>query len=122
MKTEAIREHFRAQVAEYPDLIKRLVPFYDEQRDIIVGLVPFARDRAIRVLDLGCGPGLLAAQLLSEYPCAELTAFDLTSEMLDVCRSRLGDVGRVAYRLADFRTADLGVGYDLIMASLCSII
>ena len=118
MKTEAIRDHFRAQVPEYGDLMKRIIPFYDEQRDIIVRLIPFGRHEAFRVLDLGCGTGLLAAQILSEYPHAELVAFDLTSEMLDACRSRLADMNRVRYTLGDFRTDNLGNDYDVIVASL----
>ena len=69
-------------------------------------------------LDLGCGPGLLAARILAEYPNAELTALDLTQDMLDSCRRRLGAGRRVSYRLADFRTDGLGMGYDLIVASL----
>ncbi len=118
MDSEAVREHFRVQVADYPDLMRRLVPFYDEQREIIVALIPFQRHQSIRVLDLGCGPGLLARRMLSEFPYAELTAFDLTGEMLQACRARLADTDRVTYRLGDFRTDDLGRGYNLIVASL----
>jgi len=56
MKTEAVREHFRAQVPDYPSLMRRLIPFYDEQRDLMLSLIPFERVAPLRVLDLGCGP------------------------------------------------------------------
>lgn len=118
METDSIRNHFKAQVSDYPALMKRLVPFFDEQREIMLGLIPFGREAPLRVLDLGCGPGLLAARLLSEYKRAELTAFDLTQEMLDSCRSRLSGVDRVSYQLGDFRSDDLGENYDLIVAAL----
>lgn len=117
MDTISVRDHFREQVADYPGLMSRIIPGYDEQRDVIVRLIPFGRDRCLRVLDLGCGPGLLGEQILSEFPNAGLTVLDLTSEMLEACRARLGDQHRVRYRLADLRE-DLGSGYDVIVASL----
>jgi tRNA (cmo5U34)-methyltransferase len=118
MNTSAVRDHFRVQVDHYPGLMGRIIPGYAEQRDLMVRLVPFESGRRIRILDLGCGPGLLAQQLLREFPQAELTALDLTNEMLDACRQRAGDESRMDYRLADFRTDDLGSGYDVITASL----
>lgn len=118
MRIEAIREHFRQQVEDYPNLMRRLIPYYDAQRDIICGLIPFESDCHFCVLDLGCGPGLLADRILGDFPNAEVTALDLTSDMLDACRERVGAIGRATYRLADFKTDDLGTGYDLIVASL----
>jgi tRNA (cmo5U34)-methyltransferase len=118
METERVRDHFRVQVPDYPGLMKRLIPFYDEQRDIMLGLVPFHLDETIRVLDLGCGPGLMAEKILSRYPNARLTAFDLTEEMLTACRERLGQSERVFYQAGDFRCDPFGEDYDLIIASL----
>ncbi len=62
MEPDSIRHHFKAQVPDYPSLMKRLVPFFDEQREILLGLIPFGREAPLRILDLGCGPGLLAAR------------------------------------------------------------
>ena len=118
MDTESVRQHFRTQVSDYAGLMTRLIPFYDEQRDMIVRFVPFTRTDPLEVLDLGCGSGLLAARILAEYGHAHLTAFDLTQEMLDSCRLRLTGHDRVTYRLGDFRTDELGSQYDLIVASL----
>ena len=86
METDRVRHHFRVQVREYPALMKRLIPFYDEQREIILRLMPYDSAIPLNVLDLGCGPGLMAEKILSAYPNARLTAFDLTEEMLVTCR------------------------------------
>ena len=118
MDTERVRDHFRVQVSDYPSLMKRLIPFYDEQREMMLRLVPFEPNSPIRVLDLGCGVGLMAAHILSAFPNASLTAFDLTDEMLDACRTRLGQSENVIYQLDDFRDDVLGSDYDLIVASL----
>jgi len=118
MKTQDVKEHFRVQVPDYPDLMRRLVPFYDEQRALMRALIPFDRDASLQVLDLGCGPGLMAAEILSEFPRSRVTLFDLTLEMIDVCKRRLAGNDRATYRVGDFRTDDIGNGYDLIIASL----
>ncbi len=118
MKTQDVREHFRVQVPDYPGLMRRLIPFYDKQRDLMGALIPFDRHSALQVLDLGCGPGLMAADILTEFPHAKVTLFDLTAEMIEVCRSRFDASDRVAYRVGDFRTDDFGDGYDVIIASL----
>ena len=88
MDTTTVRQHFRVQVSDYAGLMKRLIPFYDAQQEIVLRLIPFERSRPLRVLDLGCGPGLLAAAILTEFNHAELTTFDLTEEMIESCRSR----------------------------------
>lgn len=118
MKTEQVREHFRLQVPSYSGLMQRLIPFYDLQRELILDLMPRNRTRPLRVLDLGCGPGLMAAGILAEFPQAELTLIDFTREMIDECRCRLGGYDRIHYRVADFGTDDFGDGYDVILASL----
>ena len=98
--------------------MKRLIPFYDEQQDIVLRLIPFERSAPLRVLDLGCGTGSLAAAILAEFNRADLTAFDLTEEMIESCRSRFAGIDRISYRLGDFRTDDFGNDYDLIVATL----
>jgi tRNA (cmo5U34)-methyltransferase len=98
--------------------MRRLVPFYDEQRDIILRLLPYGRSDRLHVLDLGSGPGLTAARILDEYVNSTVTVFDLTEEMLEECRVRFGGDTRVRYRHGDFRSDDFGTGFDAIIASL----
>src|SRR5439155_6269558 len=98
--------------------MRRLIPFYDEQRDLMLSLIPFERVAPLRVLDLGCGPGLLAYDILRGFPNATLTLFDLTAEMIDACRARVEGSDRVTYRLGDFRTEVFGDDYHVVVASL----
>jgi len=116
MNTPEVQAHFRAQVSDYPALMRRLVPFYDEQRRLIRSLIPFERTLELRVLDLGCGPGLMAAEILADFPYSRIALVDVTSEMIDVCKAHLGADDRATYQVGDFRTEDFGSGYDLIIA------
>src|SRR5262245_48953725 len=98
--------------------MQRLIPRYHLQRDVMVSLIGSDRDVPLRILDLGCGPGVMASHLAEEFPRAQLVLFDLTVEMIDSCKSRLGTNPRVSFRPGDFRIDDFGCGYDLILASL----
>lgn len=118
MKTQDVQEHFRVQVADYPGLMRRIVPFYDQQRALMRTLIPFDRAAPIRVLDLGCGPGLMGGEILAEFSRASVVLFDLTAEMIQVCKTRLAGIDRATFRVGDFRTDDFGSGYHLIVASL----
>lgn len=50
-----------------------------------------AGDSVPRLLDLGCGTGALAALVLERVPGARLSCVDLSPEMVEVARKRLGD-------------------------------
>lgn len=45
---------------------------------------------APRLLDVGCGTGALAGQVLAEIPTAQLTGVDLAPKMVEKARQRLG--------------------------------
>ncbi|MEU6848906.1 class I SAM-dependent methyltransferase [Actinacidiphila alni] len=46
------------------------------------------------LLDLGCGPGSLAARLASRLPTAEIVAVDMDPVLLELARTRHGDAAR----------------------------
>ena len=55
MHPDGVRQHFRAQVGDYEGLMQRIIPFLGQQREIMLGLIPFDRTTSFRVLDLDCG-------------------------------------------------------------------
>ena len=118
MKTEQVQEHFRVQVPTYRELMQRLIPQYDLQLDMMIGLTGNDRSCPLRILDLGCGPGDMASRLMDEFPRATVTLFDLTVEMIECCRLRFAGNSRVSYQVGDFRRDAMGSGFDLVLASL----
>ena len=50
METEEVREHFRVQASDYQELMKRLIPYFEQQREIMLQLIPFELSRGLRVL------------------------------------------------------------------------
>lgn len=55
-----------------------------------------------RALDLGCGPGSLAARVLDRFPGAHVTGVDIDPVLLEIGRRTLGD--RIRWVEADLRT------------------
>jgi len=66
--------------------------------------VPFPRDAAIGVLDVGGGGGMIAEAVLRAFPQAAVTVQDFSPHMLDGARVRLAsDADRVRFVLSDLK-------------------
>jgi ubiquinone/menaquinone biosynthesis C-methylase UbiE len=55
----------------------------------VIAAVPFARDAAIEVLDVGGGAGMIAEAVLGAFPNATVTVQDFSPHMLAAARERL---------------------------------
>ena len=67
--------------AVYRDLAKIAVPRREEQLATLLCLLPFGRDDAFRIVDLGCGEGLLDYAALAAFRNASVVALDGSSSM-----------------------------------------
>ncbi len=103
---------------EYTGLISKCVPRYGELLfNMFCYLPPDLRPE--RILDLGCGTGNLTEQIRLQFPDAEITAVDISAEILKECRSRFTGDQRIAYVQADFRNLPFEPGsFDLVMSSI----
>lgn len=69
------------------------------------------------ILEIGCGTGLLSLELAARFPQAQLTLTDISAQMLQRCRSKLGAAH--SYRRMDGQApAGLDGPFDLIASSL----
>jgi malonyl-CoA O-methyltransferase len=76
---------------------------------------------APRVLELGCGTGLLSRHLLAQYPDGNFVFTDLAKTMLEQCRLNLGVQARQRARFTqmDGNWPDAALGsFDLIATSM----
>ena len=74
----------------------------DRDLQIVSSCVPFSSDRALRAVDLCCGPGDLGRVIMQDYPNADVDFIDRDPLLLAMCRGfnvRAGVPG--AYRQLD---------------------
>jgi tRNA (cmo5U34)-methyltransferase len=119
MNLDNVKEHFEQDASDYDKDILNFIPFYWEQNQAVMDLIPFEGNARIRALDLGTGTGVLADLVLRRYPMAEVTVLDLAENMLAAARTRLAKFGgRVTYQQGDFSKDEFGFGYNLILSGL----
>jgi len=74
---------------------------------------------APRVLELGCGTGLLSRYLVARYPDGNFTLTDVAPAMIRQCRRNLGELRtRVTYEVMDASAAGGHDRLDLIVTSM----
>jgi tRNA (cmo5U34)-methyltransferase len=121
MNVKQVQDHFEEEALEYDKAILRIVPFYHEQHEIILQILPFEKQNPLQILDLGCGTGVLSHVLLRNFPRARLLAWDLASNMLETCKQNLASaLDRVSFRQGDFGNEDVGSGYDLVVSGFAT--
>lgn len=81
----------------------------------------FAGDEPVRVLDAGCGDGLIALTLAKRHPDWSLVGMDLSDELLAGARERARNRGlaNAGFRQADLTKTLPEEGFDAVMAIEC---
>lgn len=70
-----------------------------------------------RILEVGCGTGVLTERLRERYPRSSLCVMDMAEGMVSSVRKRWGDVPGMDYVIADVRTCEFSRMVDLIVSS-----
>jgi tRNA (cmo5U34)-methyltransferase len=95
------------------------VPPFDDFYEMAVEAIPYEREDAIRVLDLGAGTGLLSAFVARAFPRVRITLVDASPEMLRVARKRFADEpGRFEFRVVDYAQEPLLGEYEAVVSAL----
>ncbi len=97
--------------------------YADHHRIIAKRLLEFIRPDAAAgsILEIGCGTGILTEKLLDRFPDSNVTALDISLDMVDRCRSKLNLSRRLSFLVADAEEYCRGGDrYDLVVSS-CSL-
>ena len=107
---ETIKKNFSRYAQHYDDhcTIQHLCAFrlIDEVR----------RDSFGDILDIGCGTGNYTSLLKKKFPKARITALDISSEMVDIARNKLGSES-IDFIIADAEEIDIRKSFDLISSN-----
>jgi len=84
----SIAKAFDDLVGDYSEAIRRWVPNYQQLLEGIIKFLPPDFDPK-SVLELGCGNGNLSSLILHQFPKTQLTAVDISIEMINTAKKRL---------------------------------
>ncbi len=114
-----IKTLFDSAAQSYDHARRQLVPSFDDFYGTALSLIPFERDAAVRVLDLGAGTGLLSALIAETFPRAHFTLVDISEAMLNQARQRfVSDPARFHFRAVDFAEGHLSGQYEAVVSAL----
>jgi ubiquinone/menaquinone biosynthesis C-methylase UbiE len=89
--------------------------------EALIAAIPYRRDAAIDVLDVGAGGGVVSEAVLAAFPKARVTLQDFSEKMLDRARKRLKG-GELRYVQGDLHdpawTGNIGGPFDLAVSGI----
>jgi SAM-dependent methyltransferase len=86
----------------YLDGVRGAIPLANEQIDVMLRLIRASQPEVNRVLDLGCGDGVLGTAVLDQHPAAHVLFIDFSEPMLAAARQRLGNNPHTHTLLLDY--------------------
>lgn len=101
----------------YTESIRRCVPEYEEMlKSLFIYLNPNFLPR--KILELGCGTGNLTQLICLKFPDAAITAVDISTECINICKSRILS-SNIEYINSNFKDIDFpNNSFDLVMSSI----
>lgn len=109
---------FDATAASYDASRRQLVPCFDAFYGTAIGLIRFATDAPIRVVDLGAGTGLFSALVAAVFSRAQFVLVDVSDEMLARARERFAADRRFTFHVADLASFDPQDSFDVAISAL----
>lgn len=115
----AVGRAFDESVAYYDDWVRQALPDYDQVFSVATGLIPFATQDKIAVLDLGAGTGLFSQHVVEKYPLAQFVLYDMAARMLEVAQTRFQHLpDQFQFVVKDYRDLQSVGCFDLAISSL----
>ena len=108
--------------AVYRVLAEVAVPRRESQLATMLCLLPFGRNQAFRIVDVGCGEGVFARAALTAYPMASVLGLDGSTSMREHAEALLEPFEERAevmpFELEDVKWLDALDGADCLVSSL----
>ena len=105
-----VKDTFSAGASAY-DRVARIQPL------VAARLAASLDCKPARILEIGCGTGVLSSHLRSTFPDAELILTDISPSMLEICKRKLKGNGIFRVMNGERPDTDLGL-FDLIISNL----
>lgn len=113
------RQHFDLMADQYDELFVTHMHAYDRTHEMILTMLPFARQSALRILELGVGTGNLTHKVLDRFPQSTVVGYDVSTEMLARARAKLAAAGaRVQLHQGDISQMVFPGPFDAVISAI----
>jgi len=112
MDKSVIRDNFSRYAKHYD----RYSTVQDTSASSLIDFIE--SDRLNRILDIGCGTGTYTKLLLKRFPGADITAVDISEDMIAIAKEKLNQK-QVRFIVSDGETLNLREKFDLITSNAC---
>jgi len=113
---DEIKQHFEQEARDFDRIILTLIPGYPQMVEALVAAMPFEKNAPVKVIDLGCGTGMVSQAVLDAFPNAHVTCLDLAENMIAMAQAKLAHYSRAYFIVGDFTAFD--GEYDAVISSL----
>ena len=93
--------------------VRGAIPGASFQLEVLSKIVNMWCPLPSRILDLGCGDGILGRMLLDAHATAHVIFADISAPMLEASKKKIGDNQRATVVKADFATPDWVDGFEV---------
>jgi tRNA (cmo5U34)-methyltransferase len=113
------RQHFDLMADQYDELFIAHMHDYDITHEMVLTMLPFPHESALRVLELGTGTGNLTQKLLDRFPQSTAVGYDVSAEMLARARAKLASVrARVQLHQGDISQTAFPGPFDAVISAI----
>lgn len=102
--------------------VRGAIPSAETQIEVMLEIIGHWNPNMHRVIDLGCGDGILGKAVRSEFPSIELYCVDFSETMLDAAKKNFAGSDSVHFIKADFSSSqwkdflNAADGFDLVVS------
>ena len=113
-----VKSHFEEEAEIFDDLIRTLIPGYEDMIESMILALPFHQKEKINVLDLGCGTGNISLEVKERFPNAKITSVDMAKNMIKMAKYKLASYNDIEFIIADVRDLEFVDEFDAVVSSL----
>ncbi|MBU0469313.1 MAG: class I SAM-dependent methyltransferase [Candidatus Omnitrophica bacterium] len=113
-----IRKQYAGMADGYDLTIRQLIPKYDHIMKRMASFLPYDKNQAIDILDIGCGTGNLAFLLKKKFFYSNITCIDPTDKMIKYAKQKLSVFPGIKYVKSMVQDFKFNEKYDAVLVSM----
>jgi len=113
----------KEEVTQYEMMQSIFIPKKDEMLDMIVSMIPFDKNKPLKIMEIGVGLGALTERVFKKFSDSHFLCLDGSDDMISNAKVRLAMFeGKIEFKKINFNSSawldDINGKFDLVCSSL----